>query len=445
MLTSLSSVAEFLLFSCFKEITTNVKQSEDCIRLETEKYVTILEQRHYEEIDAFAEQMRLKDEKLESFRWQLLSMELESKQLQSHIEGLDDNVSHFKEEIMKLEVLLSERDKELKSLKEKFSDFSLQSPHCKRRNSSDNTKHPEKNPDATRSEVKIIKRKVRENEQDQEVGEVGISGEVETNIQESGDDKAFFESKSSEIRTRKERKEKERTDNNISNIFKEDAEVRIQEQSMKELERVENSFEDQWQGVGVVVRAPAEEIEVIEVCINQDHARENHLENNCPERETANKLPSVKNSLVKKDSTCKMDLHALGVSYKIKRLKQQLFMVEKLAAAQALKKTTGKSNATGMLEICEIKKTEEHGHQSKGFLIIMSLLNKHVKRYQNLEEKTNDLCKRMVSSYISCLMNFVSLIGLIISTSIVILGWAVKKSIYRQSLLNFLHAHTPNS
>ncbi|RWR80294.1 golgin subfamily A member 6-like protein 22 isoform X1 [Cinnamomum micranthum f. kanehirae] len=349
----------FFFFSCFKGITTNAKQSDDCITLETEKYITILEQRHYEEIDAFAEQMRLKDEKLESFRWQLLSMELESKQLQSHIEGLDDNVSHFKEEIMKLEVLLSERDKELKSLKKKFSDFSLQSLHCKRRNSSDNTKHPEINPDATRSEAKIIKRKVRENEQYQEVGEVGISGEVETDIQES------------------------------------DAVVRIQEQSKKELERVENSFEDQWQGVGVAVRAPADEIEVIEVCINQDHARENHLNNNCPEHETANKLPSVENSLVKMDSTCKMDLHALGVSYKIKRLKQQLFMVENLAAAQALKKTTGKSNATGTLEICERRKTDEHGHQSKGFLIIMSLLNKHLKRYQNLEEKTNDLCKRM--------------------------------------------------
>ncbi|KAJ8649548.1 hypothetical protein MRB53_002571 [Persea americana] len=375
------------------KITTNAKQSDDCIRLETEKYITILEQRHYEETDAFAEQMRLKDEKLEYFRWQLLSMELELKRLQSHIEGLDDNVSHFKEEIMKLEVLLSERDKELKSLKEKFSDFSMQSLHCRRRNSSDSTKHPEKNPDATQSEVKIIKRRMRENGQDQEVGEVGISGEVGTDIQESGDNKDFFESKSSEIRTGKEQKAKERTDNNISNIFKEDAEVRIQEQSKKELERVENSFEDQWQGVGVVVRAPADEIEVIEVCINQDHARENHLENNCPECETANKLPSVENSLVKKDSTCKMDLHALGVSYKIKRLKQQLFMVEKLAAAQALEKTTVKSNATGTLEICERRKTDEHGHQSKG--IIMSLLNKHVKRYQNLEEKTNDLCKQM--------------------------------------------------
>jgi hypothetical protein len=34
----------------------------------------------------------------------------------------------------------------------------------------------------------------------------------------------------------------------------------------------------------------------------------------------------------------------------------------------------------------------------KGFKLLMSLLNKQVNRYQSLQGKTDELCKRMVSS-----------------------------------------------
>lgn len=419
VLMSLLCVSECLLFPCFKEITTNTKLLNDWVRLEKEKYISILEQRHHAEIDAFVEQMRLKDEKLESSRWQLLSMELESKRLQSHIEGLDENLSHFKEEIMKLELRLSERDKELKSLKENLSDYSLHCLHCKKSNSSDNTNHPGTTPHAIWSEVKIATRKLSEDEQDQEVGVVGISGEVEDDIQERGYSKAFFPSKSSEIRTEIEQKEKEKIDINTSNIFKEDAQVGIQEQLMKDLhlQREENSFEE-------AIRAPADDIEEeMEVCV----ARENRQEDNfTKEHEIVHKLPYVVNCLVKKNSPCKKDLHALGVSFKIKRLKQQLLMVEKLVAAHALKKPTGKSVVTSTSESCERWKMEEHGHQTRGFLLVISFLNKQVKRYQTLEERTDELCKRMVSSYTNCLMNFAGLIGLIKSVLIIITEWTVR-------------------
>ena len=71
-------------------------------------------------------------------------------------------------------------------------------------------------------------------------------------------------------------------------------------------------------------------------------------------------------------SSWKVDLHALGVTYKIKRLNQQLLMLDRL---------------TGQQENSEIK----------SFSLLISFLKKQVSRYHSLQEKTDDLSKRMVS------------------------------------------------
>ena len=62
-------------------IPANAKRLEDWVRAEAERYATLIEQRHHLELDAFAEQLRLKDEKLKAFRWQLVRIELEMKQM----------------------------------------------------------------------------------------------------------------------------------------------------------------------------------------------------------------------------------------------------------------------------------------------------------------------------------------------------------------------------
>lgn len=87
-----------------------------------------------------------------------------------------------------------------------------------------------------------------------------------------------------------------------------------------------------------------------------------------------------------------MDLQALGVSYKIKRLKQQLLMLERLMGKQ---------------ESSENVKSKDDGRNGiKGFLSLVSLLTKQVGQYQSLQEKADDLCKRMVSfSYGYCTLN----------------------------------------
>ncbi|XP_077227311.1 ribonuclease P protein subunit P38-like protein [Tasmannia lanceolata] len=383
-------------------ITTDVTHLEDWVRLETEKYTSILEERHYAEIDAFAEQMRLKDEKLEAFRWRLLSMELESKRLQSQIEGLDDNLSHFREDNMKLEALLLEREMELKSLKEKFN---LHSQQCRKISSNYYANLPGLESDTLLSEVKIIKRKLREKEAEQKASLVSVSQEVMSPIQERDSQKAVAEPKVFQTALKYEREQREKANMAIDiersrstnsmhpyDQFEEHTNVGIYEQSGEESERGENPTEGQSHSSSTV-QAPEEEIEEEkEVNVDPGYVQEEYVPKNCQEEaEVVNKLVSIENWLIRKDSPWKTDLHALGVSYKIKRLEHQLVMLEKLA----VKKPTSKDDSVNVLENCDKRKIDDQGQQMKGFLLVVSLLNKQVKRYQSLEEKTDDLCKRM--------------------------------------------------
>ncbi|OVA08232.1 hypothetical protein BVC80_1101g36 [Macleaya cordata] len=324
-------------------IMTDVKELESWVRSETEKNTSMLEQRHHVEIDAFAEQLRLKDEKLEAFNWRLLSMELESKRLQSHIEGLDQNLSQLREENMKLETLLMDRESEVKSLKDKVISLQLHHPHYRKINSNSSPKALTSNHENIWSKVKIIKKKPREIEEEKMATLIRISEVVDS-----------------------EKEEKNPLEN----------------QSKDTILTVIQSPEEE-------IEAPEEDIEEVEKEVTMDTG---HVAKQCPspmEVKVVDKLASVNHSLLEKDShPWKMDLHALGVSYKIKRLKQQLIMLEKLAGFQT-------SN----------EKRENYDNEpqrlKKFLLLIMPLLNKQVSRYQTLEENTNNLCKRMYDNNIN--------------------------------------------
>ncbi|XP_010266569.1 PREDICTED: golgin subfamily A member 6-like protein 22 isoform X2 [Nelumbo nucifera] len=304
-------------------MATDVRQLEGWIYSETEKCPVVLEQRHHLEIDAFAEQMRLKDEKLEAFRWKLLSMELESKRLQSHIDGLDQNMSHLREENMKLEALLLDKESELKSLKEKFT-LQLQSLHCQKNDKNSSSMDLALDHEAVCSEVKIIKRKSRQKEEESKAILLRIPQEVEAE---------------------------------------------------------QPPIDDQPGHISFTVQSPEGDIEVEkEVGIDPGHVPQKSV--GPEEVEVVGKLSSIGNCLIKKDSSpWKMDLQALGVFYKIKRLKQQLIMLERLVGTQRSYE--------------ESEKDDQEHSQAKGFLLLMSLLNKQVSRYQSLQEKTDNLCKRM--------------------------------------------------
>lgn len=311
-------------------IATDVKQLEAWVRSEAEKYATLIEQRHRLEIDAFAEQMRLKDEKLEAFRWRLMSMELESKRLQSHVEGLNQDMSQLRQKNVKLEALLMSREAELTSLKEQLT-LHLNPLIFPKTNFSSSPPDPDSAHDTVWSKVKIIKRNLGEEDQETKATTVEISEEVED--------------------------EKE----------------------------VDNSFINQSRETILTVQSPEREFEdekVMPLCpspIQEQHA-------SSPKKvDIVEKSETVGQSLSKKtNAPWKMDLHALGVSYKIKRLKQQLVMLERF---------------TGKQESGVDRESDDKGQLGiKGFLLLMFLLNKQVSRYQSLQEKIDDLCKRMVCS-----------------------------------------------
>lgn len=288
------------------------------MRAEAERYATLIKQRHHLELDAFAEQMQLKEEKVEAFRWQLLRTELEMKQMQAHVEELVKDVTQLRHDKMRLETLLLEKEDELTSLQEKLV--------SKLRPSKSNSTFPPQSSelvqDGVWSKVKVVKRK---------------PGEKVLEM--------------------------------IENSVEEDCE-----------KEVHCLHHDQPNNGSLLVQSPENEIEEEEKNVSrEDSATPNKVEADASEKiASTSQTPSST-----KQSLWKMDLHALGVSYKIKRLKQQLLLVERLTGKQANE------------EQAEISEDSKVG--MKAYLSLITLLNKQVARYQSLQEKTDDLCKRMVS------------------------------------------------
>ncbi|GLU12033.1 hypothetical protein SLE2022_287420 [Rubroshorea leprosula] len=304
-------------------MTDDVKGLEGWVRSEAEKYAAVIEKRHHLELDAFSEQMRMKDEKLEAFRWQLLSMQLESKRLQSYVEGLDQDLSRLRHENMKLEALLLERGEELNSMKEQFASQSKPISQKIKLLSSSLNDPALVTHDAVWSKDKSLKRKPVERGQETKTTSLQISQDTHPEKEE------------------------------------------------------ETSSCNQSKNDKLIVQSPEKEFE-----------EEKEESKQCPiqkesvcsvEANNVDKLVSSGQDLCKTSNPLwRMDLQALGVSYKIKRLKQQLLLLERL---------------TGKQESGEYVESSNGG--LKDFLLLMSLLNKQVSRYQSLQGKIDDLCKRM--------------------------------------------------
>ncbi|KAK6926021.1 hypothetical protein RJ641_007740 [Dillenia turbinata] len=308
-------------------IKANVKQLEGWVVAEAEKYINIIKLRYQLEIDAFVEQMRLKDEKLEAYSWRFLSVELETKRLQSHVEELNQDLVRIRKGNMNLKSLLLDRETEIRSLKEKIS---LQSdlPRSQKSVLNSSACGPQLARSHSWSEVKIIKRMAGERMQEPKTGMDPISEVVEA--------------------------EKEG----------------------------ETPIPDQPPETFLTAQSPENESdEVKEVVMDSGNAKDGPASPD--EVEMVEKLASDGKFSSSKISTppWKMDLHALGVSYKIKRLKQQLLMLERLMGKRGSNEENS-SNDQGQFLIND-------------FLLLMQLLNKQLNRYQSLQGKTDDLCKRM--------------------------------------------------
>ncbi|KAJ6376129.1 hypothetical protein OIU77_000986 [Salix suchowensis] len=315
------------LYSPGNDELADVKRLEGWVRSEAEKYAAAIEKQHHLEIGAFAEQMRLKDEKLEAFRWRTLSMEIESKRLQSHIEGLSRDVSQIRHENMKMEALLLERQEEITELKRQLK-LQIETQFCQKASLSSSLEDPAIVHDAICSNGKNVMKEATENDQEKKVNLMETS--QETNPEKEDDD-----------------------DEGLQNQFK---------NVIKTVQSPEKEFEEE---KDVASHGGTQEASGSPVVVD-----------------TVEKLALTSQSLMKtNNSPWRMDLHGLGVSYKLKRLKQQLLMLERLAGKQESGEHIGNSDEakTGI----------------KGFQLLMSLLTKQVNRYQSLQGKIDELCKRM--------------------------------------------------
>lgn len=304
-----------------------MKQLEGWVRVQAEKYRNVVEQRHHLELDAFAEQLRIKDEKLEALHWRLLSTELESKKMQSHVEGLDCELTRLRQENLKLQASLLNREADLHTLREKLE---LQVYHPSSEKTLSNSYTNLTSAHDIWSKVKIIKRKP----------DIKITSEDSSGKLENGNhDKVFGD--------------------------------------------------NQHKDIVLSLQSPEKGIEQVGI----DVSNIDTIQQECSTSSAVAKHVTKKN-----DSPWRMDVHALGVLYKIKRLKQQLFMLEKLAGKQ---ESHAKRERDG---------SDEVGAQ--GFHGLMSLLNKQIGRYQSLQGKTDDLCQRMVGFSLS-ILNFLKPVLLI--------------------------------
>lgn len=80
------------------------------------RHASSLEQRHWHELDSFERQMHVKDERMESFRWQLLSMESKFSKMKTELEMLKSRLAIAMDEKCRAERAVEAKDKELRAL-----------------------------------------------------------------------------------------------------------------------------------------------------------------------------------------------------------------------------------------------------------------------------------------------------------------------------------------
>ncbi|XP_074587723.1 uncharacterized protein LOC141843563 [Curcuma longa] len=352
-----------------------LQELQDWVRTENEKHASILEQRHHAEIEAFIEQIRERDEKLESCQRQVLGKEVEIKMLQSHIEGLDASLSHLREENIKLEAPLLEKEKEMELLKEQLS-FLFQ--HYQKSHAACSLNLDSCQQKALCSEAKLKEKKSREKHKDSQSNSVGKISKIK--VDEHTRSRHLASNEENEYRASKDIDDKH-----------------CREDISAEPERTASSLQEDGE-TSVAPHSPIEEIkEVKEVSMNPINSnKQNDLQGDA---EISDKFTSPEPSFARDESYWKTDIHALGVSYNIKRLKQQLLVLEKLAGLLAKKQLTNLDIVNNDSIGANDREIDENKQKMKGFFLMKSLLQKQVKRYQSLEEKTDDLCKRLEDNH----------------------------------------------
>ncbi|TVU34094.1 hypothetical protein EJB05_15921, partial [Eragrostis curvula] len=326
---------------------------QEWFQLETEKYAAMIKHRHSAEIEAFTEQLRLKDEKLEAFRWRAVSMDVEATRLRCRIQELEARLAQQEQHGAGLEALLLDRENKNTALKEKLEKLQAQAEDME--DCTDDRCIPcspvKKTGGTETEEAERLSSGARHQDGRAEAtaacgvlvpvaDHAYVAEAAITSMEPERYDVPARHSFRSEIEEEKE-------------VYTDPGDAHLQLTCS-----TSSSQEATSSHLALVVVAPP------------------------PERKAA--------------SACKTDIHALAVSYKIKRLKQQLAVLEKLAeedAAAAAKTTTASGSEASGGSSSSSRQQPRSRYQT-----MMSFLSKHVKRYQSLDDKIDDLCARMEES-----------------------------------------------
>nr|CAB3477341.1 unnamed protein product [Digitaria exilis] len=338
---------------------------QEWFQMETEKYTAMMKHRHSAEIEAFTEQLRLKDEKLEAFRWRAVSMDVEATRLRGRIQELEARLAQHEKHSAELEDLLLDREKENRALTEQLETLQAQPlldgvEICTL--ASDQADADERCIPC--SPVKIHRT---------------VSGEADR-----------LSSCSSRHQETKLDEPVVSPDGHREKVFDVEATlvVAVRDLAARSMEHDRRDVPARQS-----FRLEIEEEEEKEVYTDPGHAQRTQASPSSSSQDATSELALVvvppdhrKNS-----AGGKTDIHALAVSYKIKRLKQQLLVLEKLAS-ECKEEIAPATKPSGS------EASSSRQHSRTRYQTMMSFLSKHVKRYQSLDDKIDDLCARMEES-----------------------------------------------
>uniref|UniRef100_A0A0E0C3G3 Uncharacterized protein n=1 Tax=Oryza meridionalis TaxID=40149 RepID=A0A0E0C3G3_9ORYZ len=343
-----------------KPVVEEYQDLQEWFKMETEKYTSMIRHRHSAEVEAFTEQLRLKDEKLEAFRWRAASMDAETSRLRSRLQELEARLSEQEQRRAALEALLVARDDENRSLRERLaaSDQGRALDVVVDDGGGGGCEHraPRSPEGAEGADARLA------------VAEIKLLEPVSPD----GHTNKVFDMEETEARD-----VEISVQNDVSAAVSPDELQLAEHDDHRPIAQARNSY---------TCEIEEEEDEEKEVASSSSSSLA-LVDAAPPEQRT---------------TASKMDIQALAVSYKIKRLKQQLLVLENLAAAAAGGKDTVTTIANPSTNTAAATAAGGGGggrqQYPRSYQMMVSFLSKHVKRYQSLEDKIDDLCTRMEES-----------------------------------------------
>uniref|UniRef100_A0A0E0JJZ8 Uncharacterized protein n=1 Tax=Oryza punctata TaxID=4537 RepID=A0A0E0JJZ8_ORYPU len=349
-----------------KPVVEEYQDLQEWFKMETEKYTSMIRHRHSTEVEAFTEQLRLKDEKLEAFRWRTASMDVEASRLRSRLQELEARLSEQEQRRAALEALLVARDDENRSLRERLAASDM---------------------------ARTLDVVVDDTEVCAATADDGGGCEHRVPCSPEGAEAVDARLALAEIQLLEPVSPDEHTNKVFDMEETEAHDVEISVQNDVSAVSPDDLVEHDHPPIAPARNSYTCEIEEEkEVFTDQGNARRRDSTDRQEVPSSSSLALVVAVPPEQRTTSSKMDIQALAVSYKIKRLKQQLLVLENLPAAAAGSKDTVTTTTMPSTN------TAAAASYPRSYQMMVSFLSKHVKRYQSLEDKIDDLCTRMEES-----------------------------------------------